>query len=125
MAEIPISGVNGEAIIAIGTDIRHIMEDDSGNSPDFDGVGRIFELLGIVVTNSHASTDGTFRIYDQDESTTGTGSNQQLGIILPYNNTRQLEWRHGAGPKFSTNICATLDAGTIAALAVQTTGRLI
>ncbi len=129
MSDIPISGTNGESLDAAATDTRHIMESPTGGAPDFDGDGRVLELLHLVVRNSHAASQALFRMYDDDEISGPAGSgNTRIGptYIIPPNSVMEKTWPKGTGPSFNTNIVAETvgGAGTIAADDVYTAGVL-
>jgi hypothetical protein len=129
MAAIPISGRNGEALTGSCTDARHILETGTGGAPDFDGDGRIFELLHLVARNSSAASQSELHLWDRDEgsqpATTG-----QIGaaIIIAPNTTLEKTWTRGTGPRFRTNITAstsrTTNRGTVAIRDVFASGLL-
>ena len=124
---IPISGQNGEAIVGQTTDVRHILETPGETGPNFDGDGRVFELLNLVVTNSAAAVAATLRLWDSDESTaivTTTQTGPEIRIAA--GDTVKMEWARGTGPRFRTNLTASLatNSGTVAANSIQASGLL-
>jgi len=109
MAAIPISGKNGEALVGATTDVRHILETNTGGAPDFDGDGRVFELTNIRIHNSHGGSQALILLYDDDEGSGPAGSgNTRVGgaIPVPPNSTVAMTWKRGTGPTFRTNIVA-------------------
>ena len=129
MAAILISGTNGEALVGVTTDVRHILETSTGGTPDFDGDGRVFEPLHLECFNSHATSQAELVLYDDDESSGPTNSsNVRIGGVypIPPNSLLEKTWERGRGPKFRTNIIASTRAsrGTIAAGDVYASGLL-
>lgn len=129
MPGIPIEGTNAtEALVDEGTDIRSIMEDESDNLPDFDGDGRVFELLALEITNEHATQVATVELWDSDEDATFTAdpSIQKGTYLVPAQDTVQFTWARGTGPRFITNITASIDSGngTVDSGAVRCSGVL-
>ena len=124
---IPISGQNGETIVGQTTDVRHILETPGETGPNFDGDGRVFELLNLVVTNSAAAVAATLRLWDSDEST-AIVTTTQVGpeIRIAAGDTIKMEWARGTGPQFRTNITASLatNSGTVAVNSIQASGLL-
>ena len=125
---IPISGQNGETIVSQTVDVRHILETPGETAPNFDGDGRVFELLNLVVTNSHATVALTLRLWDSDETTTVV-TTTQVGpeIRVAAGDTVKMEWARGTGPRFRTNITASQLTGgtaTVALNSVQASGLL-
>ena len=119
MAAIPIAGRNGEALTGSCSDARHILETGSGGAPDFDGDGRIFELLHLVVTNTSVACAAQMHLWDRDEgSQPATTSQIGARIIVAPNTTLEKTWQRGEGPRFRTNITAstsrTTNQGTVA-----------
>jgi len=129
MAAIPIVGRNGEALTGHSTDARQILETGTGGAPDFDGDGRVFELLHLAAFNSHASSQSELHLWDADEASQ-VATTAQIGapIPIPPNTLVERTWERGFGPRFRTNITATtgsaLTQGTIAARAVYASGLL-
>ena len=127
MAAIPISGQNGEAIVSFTIDARHILETPGETGPNFDGDGRVFELLNLVVTNASAAVVAVLRLYDSDE-TTVVVTTTQVGpeIRIAPADTMKMEWARGTGPRFRTNLVAGLAsvAGTVNLNSVQASGLL-
>mgnify|MGYP001608243316 CR=1 FL=1 len=127
MAAIPISGQNGETIVGQTTDVRHILETPGETGPDFDGNGRVFELLNLSITNSHATATLTLRLCDSDEST-AIVTTTQVGpeIRVAAGDTQKIEWARNTGPRFRTNITASIatNTGTVALNSVQASGLL-
>jgi len=126
MAGIRYGGTNGEPLTT--ADVRQIAETNTEGSPDFDGDGRVFELLGLFIPNIDASTRARVRLYDADEATTVT-SNRRVGfqIIIPPNDSVTLEFARGSGPRFRTNITADLvsSGGNVPVKGVRTDGVLL
>ena len=124
---IPISGQNGEALVGQTVDVRHILETPGETAPNFDGDGRVFELLNLVVTNSAAAVAATLRLWDSDEST-AIVTTTQVGpeIRIAAGDTVKMDWVRGTGPQFRTNITASLatNSGTVAANSIQASGLL-
>ena len=127
MATIPVSGQNGEAIVSQTIDVRHILETAGETAPDFDGNGRVFEMLNLVVPNAHATQVATVRFFDSDE-TTVVVTTTQVGpeIRIAAGDTIQMTWARGSGPRFRTNVTMGLSAvsGTVNANGVQASGLL-
>lgn len=128
MAGIPVFGQNGEAMVLATVDVRHILETPGETGPDFDGNGRVFELLNLVVTNTSTTLAMILQLYDSDEST-AVVTTTQVGPILriPPGDTFKMEWARNAGPKFRTNITAGFRAsntGIVVANAIQASGLL-
>lgn len=129
MAAIPIMGRNGEALTGSCTDARHILESPTGGAPDFDGDGRIFELLHLVATNTSAASQTELHLWDVDEGSQ-PATTRQIGarIIIAPNTTFEKTWLRGEGPTFRRNITAstsrTTNRGTIAIRDVYAAGLL-
>ena len=127
MSVIFVQGQNGEALVGQTTDVRHILETPGETGPNFDGDGRVFELLSLVVPNSAAAVPATLRLWDSDEST-AVVTTTQVGpeIRIAALDTIKMEWARGTGPQFRTNICASLatNSGTVAANGIQAAGIL-
>lgn len=112
MGSIPVSGRNGEAIVGSSSDIRHILETNSGGARDFDGDQHTFELLHLQAYNSHASSQGVLVLFDSNESTAAPSSTRVVGPLpVPALSLVDLEWERGSGPKFRVNITAETQAG--------------
>ena len=129
MSAIPITGRNGEALTGSCTDARHILETGSGGAPDFDGDGRVFELLHLVATNSSANSATRLHLWDRDEGSQPTTTLQIGGsyYIAPLT-TMEKTWSKGTGPRFRTNIVAstsrTTNQGSVAIRDVYAAGLL-
>jgi hypothetical protein len=120
MARIYVSGINDEAILAIGTDVREVI---SGLNPD--GDGRIFYLTQLIVANESLTAMGQFELWDQDEATdVSDGDTTCRGsILIGPGDTVQMNWRDGEMP-FVTNCVASITAGTVGIGSVQASGYL-
>ena len=126
MAAIRIDGINDEALDDEGTDARDLLTDLAGNSPDFDGDGRIFELLELEVSNEHASAVVVFEMWDANEGAAPGAANQKGTFIIPAQDTYSKSWPLGAGPTFATGIVGSSDgnAGTVNIGGVHVSGVL-
>lgn len=124
MSDIPVDGINDEALTAVGTDARDILTDEAGNSPDFNGDGRVYEMLSLTVTNSHATNKGILTVYDADEGASPSAAKLKLTVEVPAGDSVSLQWDKGSGPQFYTGCVAGVDAGTVAAGAVHSSGLL-
>ena len=120
MARIPVSGINSEAIVAIGTDVRQVI---NGLDPASDG--RIFYLTQIIIANESLTAMGQFELWDQaeatdvsDDDTTCRGS-----ILVGPGDTVKVNWGDGEMP-FVTNCVASITAGTVAIGGVHAAGYL-
>ena len=111
MSRLYVTGVNDEALTAVGTDVREII---TGLDPD--GDGRIFELAWLEVSNEHASALGVLELYDSDESTAVVAATQRAVFQVPPGETLHIDFPDGRGPKFGTNMVAGISAGTVATL---------
>lgn len=129
MAAIRIEGTNAtEALVSTSVDARHVLESSTGGAPDFDGDGRVFELLYFAAYNS-GSTDTNLEFYDQNETTaTSDSSFTTLKAIkhFPSGAYTEYTWEVGTGPRFRTNIIvgSASGAGTFARGAVSASGLL-
>ena len=125
MALIPIDGINNEVLVDEGTDARDILTDLAGNSPDFNGDGRVFELKELTVSNESVTTDGVVELWDADEGANPAAANQRATIIVPANSTIERSWRT-RGPTFTIGCVASLDGGngTINIGAIHASGHL-
>lgn len=125
---IPISGGNGEAIVAQGSDIRHILEDVDGTSPDLDGNKFVFIMKLLIVHNS-GGADGVLELFDSDEDDGGSPTGQiQPEIDVPAG--EQIATQFGSfddlvGPRFRVNVTAAITGGTVAVNAVFCSGYLV
>ena len=110
MGRIYVSGINDEAIVAIGSDVREVI---SGLNPD--GDGRIFYLTQLIVANESLTAMGQFELWDQDEATdVSDGDTTCRGsILVGPGDTVQVNWGDGEMP-FVLNCCASTSAGTVA-----------
>lgn len=108
---IPLDGINNEALVDEATDARDIVTDLGGNSPDFDGDGRIFELNELTISNEHATLTGVIEIWDANEAAAPAAATQKLTVVVPPNSTVERSWPPGRGPRFTIGCVASLDAG--------------
>ncbi len=116
MGRIYVSGINDEAIEAIGTDVREVI---SGLNPD--GDGRIFYLTQLIVANESLTAMGQFELWDQDEATdVSDGDTTCRGSILVGPGEH---WGDGEMP-FVTNCVASITAGTVTIGGVHASGYL-
>lgn len=104
----PYDGNTDEALTIPATDCRELI-----TGADFDGENAIFWLRGVIIYNSHASTDAVVDVYDQDEGV-AVAANQKFTIIAPFGVTTIVEFS-APGRSFKTNITAATTNGTIAA----------
>ena len=120
MGRIYVSGINDEAIVAIGTDVREVI---SGLNPD--GDGRIFYLTQLIVANESLTAMGQFELWDQDEATdVSDGATTCRGsILIGPGDTVKVNWGAGEMP-FVTNCVASITAGTVAIGGVHAAGYL-
>ena len=129
MAAIPVFGRNGEALTGSCTDARAVMETGAGTNPDFDGDGRVFELLHLAVWNNHAASAALLHLWDRDEGSQPT-TTLQVGAPIPCPALALTvrTWERGTGPRFRTNIVAStsraLNQGTIRVRDVFVSGLL-
>ena len=120
MARIYVSGINEEAIVDIGTDVRKVIAD---LAPTTDG--RIFYLTQLIVANESLTAMGQFELWDQAEATdVSDGDTTCRGsILVGPGDTVQVNWRDGQMP-FVTNCVASITAGTVGIGSVQASGYL-
>src|SRR3990172_574783 len=109
---IAIDGINNEALVDEATDARDLLTDEGGNSPDFDGDGRVFELNDLTAANEHATQQAILEVWDTNEGAAPTAGLQKLTIVVPPASTIERRWAQGAGPRFITGIVGSIDAGT-------------
>ena len=124
---IPVAGINNEALVDEATDARDLLTDPAGNSPDFDGDGRVFEMQSLVVSNEHATQVAVLEVWDANEAAAPSAAVQRLTVMVGPTNTVALSWPRGAGPKFSIGCVGSIDAGTgtVNIGAVHVAGELI
>lgn len=117
MSRWDLSGRSDEALTIPATDCRELI-----TGADFDGELATFHLLGIIIYNSHVSTDTVVDIYDQDEAA-AVATNQQLTIVTPFGVTTIVSL-DAPGWQFHTNITAATTGATIAAYDASAFGYL-
>ena len=125
MALIAIDGINNEVLVDEATDARDILTDLAGNSPDFDGDGRVFELKDVTISNESVTTDAVVELWDANEGAGPAAANQRATIIVPANSTVERKWET-RGPTFTIGCVASLDGGngTINIGAIHASGYL-
>ena len=124
MSLIPLSGHNDEAMSTPAGDARDLITDLAGNSPDFDGDGRVFELLELQVTNEHASQVATFEAYDANEGGGPGAATQQLTLMVGPTDTVERSWKLGTGPRFTIGLVGAVTNGLINIGGVTASGVL-
>lgn len=126
MAAIPISGMN-VTLIASNT-WRSILRTASGAAPDFDGDGRVFELLGLLISNTSALSVARLQMWDNDNVTSTPSTVRRVGpeLRIAPGDTQKLEWPRGSGPRFTIGIVMTKadNGGTVGVRNVNANGLL-
>ena len=117
----PVSGYNDDAIEA--TNLYSIIN-TSGTQKLGVTTGRTYWLKSVTISNSHATANATFTIYDEAEAgtpTTPTSGKQRLIVVVAPANTCMVEFP-SPGLQFQTGCSAIQASGTVAAYAVSTNG---
>jgi len=127
MAAIPIAGQNGTALSTLTTQtVREVLRTPAGTAANLDGDGRVFELLGLIATNTSTTGVATLVLWDADQST-AVGTNAKVGadIRIAPGDTIKMDWPRGTGHQFRTNVSASLrTAGAMGVGRIQASGLL-